>query len=445
MSSPLLHLLGIPKLGSVAPIYIGVTLGMMLYGLTLHQAYRYYKHYPEDPWLYPKGLVTTILLLETLHTLVWMYIGYRYMVFESFNFPDILNSHWTIPSTFLVTSLSVFACQIFYCCRVYNFGAFFYKWILISAVVPICVGVTFGIVAGIEAFRVVKVLTDLGKISWMVSVAYGLSAGSDIILSSILVFALLRYKDRSQDADYIHHQHWYVSVPSQESHLPLDVFCARADRTHRLDSVVSFFAFLFAIVNRETLAYAGISIVGAKPSPASNHSYTVYANSVLALYVQHPSYSRSYEPPGPSLMSSFPPPSTDVSAPTGPSGWQAQLATVPEQPPTRRLHIHQPHGLRHLRFRFWLRVRVGLRSVSPTGAAADAPGVPTCGTATRGDVDDRLGGPPGRSTLMSQVSAVGDPDGLAGQITSSAIPEESEPGSTPAEAERGSADASGAV
>ena len=28
-----------------------------LYGLTLHQAYRYYKHYPEDPWLYPKGLV----------------------------------------------------------------------------------------------------------------------------------------------------------------------------------------------------------------------------------------------------------------------------------------------------------------------------------------------------------------------------------------------------
>ncbi|KAI0656156.1 hypothetical protein C8Q70DRAFT_396668 [Cubamyces menziesii] len=268
MSSPLLHLLGIPQLGSVGPIYIGVTLGMMLYGLTLHQAYRYYKHYPEDPWLYPKGLVTIILVMETLHTIVWMYIGYRYMVIEAFNFPDILNSHWTIPSTFLITSLSVFACQIFYCCRVYNFGAFFYKWILIPAVVPMCVAVTFGFVAGVEAFRVVKVLTDLDKISWMVSVAYGLSAGSDIVLSSILIFALLRVRSQSK-------------IRSTKS--VLKTLIIYTINTGLLTSIVSFFAFLFAIVNRQTLVYAGISIVGAK----------LYANSVLALYAQPPSHSCS--------------------------------------------------------------------------------------------------------------------------------------------------------
>ncbi|KAI0324718.1 hypothetical protein GY45DRAFT_1331264 [Cubamyces sp. BRFM 1775] len=368
MSSPLLHLLGIPQLGSVGPIYIGVTLGMMLYGLTLHQAYRYYKHYPEDPLLYPKGLVTIILLLETLHTIVWMYIGYRYMVIEAFNFPDILNSHWTIPSTFLITSLSVFACQVFYCCRVYNFGAFFYKWILIPAVVPMCVAVTFGIVAGVEAFRIVKVLTDLDKISWMVSVAYGLSAGSDIVLSSILIFALLRVRSQSK---------------IRSTKTVLKTLIIYTINTGLLTSIVSFFAFLFAIVNRQTLVYAGISIVGAK----------LYANSVLALL-----NSRRYL--NNRLQDDF----TSVSLmASDTSGSGSSGAASPPRP--------------------------RMRQASPRAGRP------------REETSTIVWAVHQRSTFMSQVS-VGD--GPAAHITSSAIPEESERGSTPAEVE-GCADASEAV
>ncbi|KAI0656160.1 hypothetical protein C8Q70DRAFT_1057018 [Cubamyces menziesii] len=178
MSAPFLHLLGFPSLDTtLGSIYLGTTMGVM-----------YYKHYPEDPLLYPKGLVTTVLLFDTIHTVQWMYIGYRYTVLESFDLPGILSSHWTISSTFVVTSFCVFTCQTFYACRIWN---------------------SFGIVASAKAF-----------------------------------------------ADEVHKPKSTINGLS-----PV------------LDSIVSFISFLFALLLRGNLIYAGVSIVGAK----------LYANSVLAL------------------------------------------------------------------------------------------------------------------------------------------------------------------
>ncbi|KAH9884526.1 hypothetical protein C8Q73DRAFT_796233 [Cubamyces lactineus] len=264
--NPLLQALGFPSLATtLGSIYLGVTIGVMLYGLTVHQAYRYYKHYPEDGLLYPKGIVTLILTFETLHTMVWMYIGYRYMVSEAFSITETLTSHWfvwdfvaTISATFLITSFSVYTCQVFYCCRIWTFGASYYRWFLIPAIVSMCTGVTFGIVAGVKAFLVVRQITDLDKISWMVSVAYGLSVSSDIILAGILIFTLLRIRRESK---------------VRSTRTVLNTLIIYTINTGLLTSIVSFFAFLFAIVIRGNLIYAGVSIVGAK----------LYANSVLAL------------------------------------------------------------------------------------------------------------------------------------------------------------------
>ncbi|KAH9884527.1 hypothetical protein C8Q73DRAFT_796234 [Cubamyces lactineus] len=256
---PVLHLLGVPSLATtLGSIYLGVTIGLMLYGLTVHQAYRYYKHYPEDGLLYPKGIVTLVLVFETLHTVVWMYIGYRYLVSEAFNITGELSNHWTVSCTFLVTSFSVYACQTFYCCRIWNFGASYYRWFLIPAIVSMCTGLSFAIVAGVKAFLIVERIIDLDKISWMVSVAYGFSVSSDIILAGILIFTLLRIRRESK-------------VPSTRT--VLNTLIIYTINTGLLTSIVSFFAFLFAIVLRGNFIYAGVSIVGAK----------LYANSVLAL------------------------------------------------------------------------------------------------------------------------------------------------------------------
>ncbi|KAH9884529.1 hypothetical protein C8Q73DRAFT_796236 [Cubamyces lactineus] len=260
--SPYLHDFGILSFGTtLGSLYLGVTLGMMLYGLTVHQAYRYYKHYPEDGIFYPKGIVTLLMFFETLHTALWMYIGYRYLVIEAFNVGGSLSTHWTVSFTFILTPLSVHTCQAFYCCRIWHFGAAFYRWLLVPAVATICVGIVFAMFAGAKSFLVVREISDLDKLSWMVSVAYGCSGGSDITLAGIFVFTLLRIRKESK-------------VRRSTDEVVDEVLYRRLKETNaRLGSIVSFLAFLFAIVLPGNLIYACVSIVGSK----------LCTNSVLAL------------------------------------------------------------------------------------------------------------------------------------------------------------------
>ncbi|KAI0643495.1 hypothetical protein C8Q79DRAFT_887640, partial [Trametes meyenii] len=51
------NLLGLSSLtNTIGAVYIGVVIGTVLYGLTVHQVYRYFRMYPEDK-LYIKSLV----------------------------------------------------------------------------------------------------------------------------------------------------------------------------------------------------------------------------------------------------------------------------------------------------------------------------------------------------------------------------------------------------
>ncbi|KAL7278344.1 hypothetical protein ACG7TL_008320 [Trametes sanguinea] len=231
---PILHALGLPSVASTSGAsYIGIVIGMMLYGLTVHQGYRYFKLYPKDR-VHLKILVSVIFLLETVHTVVWMYIGYHYLVSESFNVAGSVYCHW------------------FYCFRVYLIGGR-YKWLVIPAVATMTAGFTFGMIAGIKAFIFVRELTDLHRISWLVSVAYGLVVATDVILTGSLVFVLYQSRTSSKSI--------------------LDTLIVYTINTALLTSIVSVLAFAFGLVIPGNLIYASVSIIGVK----------LYANSVLAL------------------------------------------------------------------------------------------------------------------------------------------------------------------
>ncbi|OSC99556.1 hypothetical protein PYCCODRAFT_809452 [Trametes coccinea BRFM310] len=252
---PILHALGLPSVASTSGAsYIGIVIGMMLYGLTVHQGYRYFKLYPKDR-VYLKILVSVIFLLETVHTVVWMYIGYHYLVSESFNVAGSVYCHWTIRSTFIITSMAVLSCEMFYCFRVYLIGGR-YKWLVIPAVATMTAGFTFGMIAGIKAFIFVRELTDLHRISWLVSVAYGLVVATDVILTGSLVFVLYQSRTSSKRTNSI-----------------LDTLIVYTINTALLTSIVSVLAFAFGLVIPGNLIYASVSIIGVK----------LYANSVLAL------------------------------------------------------------------------------------------------------------------------------------------------------------------
>ncbi|EIW52147.1 uncharacterized protein TRAVEDRAFT_53575 [Trametes versicolor FP-101664 SS1] len=249
------QILRIPSLDStIGAVLLGAIFGSMLYGLTVHQTYRYFKLYPKDR-LFLKSLVLTILIFETLHTAVWIIVIYRYAITDAFNLVNILRSHWSIPLTFLITGLAVFACQTFYVYRVFRLDPR-HRWLVIGpAVIAMFGGLGFALAAGIEVFLAAPFIVDLQKFSWLVSSAYGFDVVTDVILTSTLVVALHKMRTGFEQTDSV-----------------VDTLIMYAINTGLLTSIISIIAFIFAIVIPGNLIYAAVSIVGSK----------LYANSVLA-------------------------------------------------------------------------------------------------------------------------------------------------------------------
>ncbi|OJT14665.1 hypothetical protein TRAPUB_8777, partial [Trametes pubescens] len=137
------------------------------------------------------------------------------------------------------------------------------------------IGLGFAIAAGIEAFTVVRYITDSRRLSWLVSVAYGFAFTSDVIVTGGLVFVLQRSrtgsKRRVPSTRNVSEKYYPLNETSRfRSNTILDILIKYTINTGLLTSVL---VFISAIVLPGDLVYAGVSIVGAK----------LYANSVLAV------------------------------------------------------------------------------------------------------------------------------------------------------------------
>ncbi|KAI0628327.1 hypothetical protein C8Q77DRAFT_1162322 [Trametes polyzona] len=279
------HLLKVPSLdSSLGAVLLGVVLGSMLYGLTLHQTYRYFELYPTDK-LYLKILVLTILALETVHTVVWIIVVYHYAVTDAFDLVDILRMHWSVRLTFLVTGVAVLVCQSFYAYRVFLVGRH-YRWLVIPAVLTILTGFAFALAAGIRVYIIAPYIVDTQHISWLVSVAYGIAVSTDVMLTSALVFVL--YQFHTPEAMVVHscdpETNGAARCRCATSNSVLDTLIIYAVNTGFVTSVFSIVAFVFALIVPGNLIYAAVSIVGTK----------LYANSVLALLNSRKSIDKQF-------------------------------------------------------------------------------------------------------------------------------------------------------
>ncbi|KAI0667893.1 hypothetical protein C8Q78DRAFT_300062 [Trametes maxima] len=254
--SPLNPLAGMQKPpaldNSFGAMLLGTSFGLMLYGLTVHQTYRYFRLYPRDASLF-KGIVLAILTMETLHSLIWMIACYHFLVTNYANAASLLTGHWTIKLNVAITGASNLICQGFYARRVYMLGTK-NRWIVVVAVLTMAACLGFDVAASVEAFKLS--LLDFPRFSWLVSAAYGCAVATDVLLTGALIRVLLRSRTGFKRTD-----------------LTLDTLIVYSINTGLLTSVTGLLVFVFALILPGNYIYAGISIVNAK----------LYANSVLAV------------------------------------------------------------------------------------------------------------------------------------------------------------------
>ncbi|KAI9060716.1 hypothetical protein FKP32DRAFT_1760038 [Trametes sanguinea] len=173
-------------------LLIGTSFGLMLYGLTLHQYYRYARTYRQDA-LRVKVLAFGIFVLETLHTVCCVAAIYYHLVSNYFNPIKLATGHWSTKLLIPVTGLSILLCQSFYALRLCRLGPE-YACIGLVVVTIIAMVCEFGFVLAltIEGFRLS--FHDFQHVMWLVCSLAGCAMFIDICLMGTHVAALMKSK-----------------------------------------------------------------------------------------------------------------------------------------------------------------------------------------------------------------------------------------------------------
>ncbi|KAH9893510.1 hypothetical protein C8Q73DRAFT_535827 [Cubamyces lactineus] len=124
----------LPTVPSLTPtygsIFIGTALALILYGLTLHQAYRYARLYATDPrWL--KYYVTVLVIMDTLQSILSTHTSYWYLVTNYFNPTHLYTGVWSLNMLSVVQCSAIVMCQCFYTRQVYILINPPYKYIVV--------------------------------------------------------------------------------------------------------------------------------------------------------------------------------------------------------------------------------------------------------------------------------------------------------------------------
>ncbi|EIW53085.1 uncharacterized protein TRAVEDRAFT_75231 [Trametes versicolor FP-101664 SS1] len=187
-----------PDLGATFGItLIGTCVGLMLYGMTIHQTYRYLRMYTSDKGIL-KTTVRILFLADTIHSMLSVHICYYYLIQSQADHSMLLNGVWSIRSIGLVTQLVVTIVQGFYLRRIRIIGAH----VVVQAVVAMLMlgEIVSNLVMTVALFETVSLAT-WAKSAWLAAVPYGFTIVTDVILTSTLILFLHRSRTGMRQTD----------------------------------------------------------------------------------------------------------------------------------------------------------------------------------------------------------------------------------------------------
>ncbi|KAL1949755.1 hypothetical protein VTO73DRAFT_8636 [Trametes versicolor] len=244
----------VPSLNNTFGSFLIATfIGLIMYGLTLHQTYRYYRLFPGDT-LVLRAIVVSTLILETVHIVLCMHVCYYYLVTEYFNPLALLDGVWSIRILPVSTAVVILLSESFFTRRVYLIGAQFRVIVVVVPILMLAI-LGFATAATVEAF-IRPTFADFEKVAWMTSAGFGVAVLVDSLLTGTLILVLQKSRTGFRKTDSL-----------------IDVLIIYAVNTGLLTGIFSILSFIFALVSPKELIYSAFNIVAAK----------LYANSLLAV------------------------------------------------------------------------------------------------------------------------------------------------------------------
>ncbi|KAI1783612.1 hypothetical protein LXA43DRAFT_1102374 [Ganoderma leucocontextum] len=250
-------------------IMLGTFGGLMTYGLTMHQGYRYMHlpYYKQDA-TYIKAMVALVLLIETVHSVLSMHACYYYFATNYFH-PEILfHGSWSINLLPMSTGVVIAVSQSFFARRLFKINPRYAP--IVGFVVLLLLG---ELAATVEAF-IQPDLLHYQKFSWMISTALGMVIAADGILTVLLTIVLHRSRTGFKSTDSMINVLIMYTINTglltgTISTISFFMVC------HAFQSTLEIFTELVlqAVFYPDTLIDDGLNLFAAK----------LYANSLLAV------------------------------------------------------------------------------------------------------------------------------------------------------------------
>ncbi|KAH9886307.1 hypothetical protein C8Q73DRAFT_716341 [Cubamyces lactineus] len=233
-------------------IQLGTFVGLIVYGITLHQYYRYVRSYPGDSRVL-KGLVLVIVLLETWTTVLSMHTCYYYLTTNYFHPEALENGVWSLNLLPVSSAVVMLAAQSFFARRVWILGRGFRPLVVVVSV--LCVAeFAFFAAASTEAFTQYS-FAKFSHYTWLVSTGFTLAMAADWVLMFVLIYILHSNRTGFQSTDSM-----------------IDLMILYTVNTGVLTGIVDLLSVIFAFYAPQHLIYIALGIVGKK----------LYATTLLA-------------------------------------------------------------------------------------------------------------------------------------------------------------------
>ncbi|KAH9891036.1 hypothetical protein C8Q73DRAFT_792474 [Cubamyces lactineus] len=168
---------------------VGVFMTTFLVGMTVQQAFHYFRLYPRDATFLKAWVVLTVSL-QMLTIAFAMHTAYYYLVTYYLDPIVFLKRDvWTAAVVPIFGPLNNFASESFFARRVYLIGHR-YRIIVLSATLMILASCGFFVSRTIQAFTATSVFASTQTDGWLPAVASALLLAGDIQLTAVLVYAL---------------------------------------------------------------------------------------------------------------------------------------------------------------------------------------------------------------------------------------------------------------
>ncbi|KAL1949710.1 hypothetical protein VTO73DRAFT_8591 [Trametes versicolor] len=294
--SPEASVTDLPSMGNkMGVIVICACIGCILFGLTTHQSYIYFRLYPSDG-LRLKSFVLTLCVLDTFHTVLSVHICYFYLVSNYFDPHRLLDGVWSIRLTIVVTGCIIALAHCFYTRRVLLLGAgklwpiAFIGVLLVtefgedepSTTMPLKLMVlAFNLpFRNVHRFRMSSYhdfehstvrqylaalqtcATDAAPvIQWLICSALGVAVIVDIFITISLTMYLRRSRTGFKKTDSL-----------------VDILLGYVINTGLSTSIITLVAAITAVALKDSHVYSGLYIIASK----------MYSVSLMAVYVHSP-------------------------------------------------------------------------------------------------------------------------------------------------------------